>query len=373
MNELTLQKCLEYAELGWLNKHVSEDGRIIGFKYSLQTVYDHAWDEITLQCRGIAFDAATGTKVAHPFNKFFNFEEIWTEDGQLAEVGKVLASLGHGYEPNLTKKFRAMDKIDGSLIIVYHYDNDWKCKTGGSFNSDQAVWAKKWFDKNVNTESMIPGYTYCFEVVYDGDPHVCHYDFKGLVLLGYFDWYHNEASMIDIVEMSYKMGVRYSQEMQFDSVDDMIKYARGLDVDHEGFVVTFSSGFKVKVKGVEYLDKFHQIYGITKKDIRAHFNTFNLSVESEYKKAIPEECPLMKNYAEELERRTQQLQHDVYVLADKIKHLSGRERYEAAMADGNKLIGSLAVAVATGKNVNEKIFYHVVDDLKKRDPEESDL
>ena len=49
MNELTLQKCLEYEKLGWLNSHVSDDGKLIGFKYSLQTVYDHAWDEITLQ------------------------------------------------------------------------------------------------------------------------------------------------------------------------------------------------------------------------------------------------------------------------------------------------------------------------------------
>ena len=46
MNRLTLDKCLEYEKLGWLNKHESDDGKLIGFKYSLQTVYDHAWDEI---------------------------------------------------------------------------------------------------------------------------------------------------------------------------------------------------------------------------------------------------------------------------------------------------------------------------------------
>jgi RNA ligase len=87
MNRLTLDKCLEYEKLGWLNKHESADGKLIGFKYSLQTVYDHAWDEITLQYRGIVFEKSTGAIVAHPFHKFFNAEEIWTEEKKLAEVG----------------------------------------------------------------------------------------------------------------------------------------------------------------------------------------------------------------------------------------------------------------------------------------------
>lgn len=42
MNCLTLEKCLEYEKLGLLNSHVSEDGKLIGFKYSLKTVYEHA-------------------------------------------------------------------------------------------------------------------------------------------------------------------------------------------------------------------------------------------------------------------------------------------------------------------------------------------
>ena len=377
MNELTLQKCLEYEKLGWLNSHESEDGKLIGFKYSLQTVYDHAWDEITLCCRGIVFDKATGDIVAWPFNKFFNTEEIWTEDGQLAEVGKILQKLGHGYEPKMTRFFRAMDKIDGSLGILFYYDGKWIIKTGGSFNSDQAKWAQKWIDKCVGQEILDRyldyGWTYCFEIVTKEDPHVCHYNYEGLVLLGALDENHVESEMIDIIEIAGRIGVRYSAMKEFKTYQEMVKYARALDVDHEGFVVTFDSGFKVKVKGMEYLSKFHMISGITKKDIRLHFDIENLHVDPEYKAAIPEELPQMKQYAEFLDNDCSAMRIDVQDVVFKIAGLTGRERYEKAIAEGGKLIGSLAVAVTCGKSVNEKIFHHVVEKLKAYDPEDTDL
>lgn len=376
MNQLTLQKCLEYEKLGWLNSHVSDDGKLIGFKYSLQTVYDHAWDEITLQCRGIVFDRATGDLVCHPFDKFFNSEEIWTEDGQLAEVGKILKRLGHGFEPKMTRFFRAMDKIDGSLGILFFYDGKWIIKTGGSFNSDQAKWAQKWFDKNIapdRLEHLNEGWDYCFEIISKDDPHVCHYDYEGLVLLGFFDENHTEAEMIDVVELAYKLGVRYSEASTFSSYEDMVKTAKDLDVDHEGFVVTFESGFKVKVKGMEYLSKFHMISGITKKDIRLHFDIDKLHVDPEYKAAIPEELPQMQQYAEFLDNECSAIKIEVQDVVFKIAGLTGRERYEKAIAEGGKFKGSLAVAITCGKSVNEKIFHHVVEKLKAYDPEDTDL
>lgn len=374
MNLLTLEKCLEYENLGLLNSHESEDGKLIGFKYSLKTVYEKAWDEITLCCRGIVFDKATGDIVAWPFNKFFNTEEVWTEDGQHAEVGKILQSLGHGYEPKMTRFFRAMDKIDGSLGILFHYDGKWIIKTGGSFVSDQAKWAQKWLDRSIGQEVcdryLYEGWTYCFEIVTREDPHVCHYDYEGLVLLGALDENHDESEMIDLVEIAGHLGVRYSEMKEFKSYQEMIKYARALDVDHEGFVVTFDSGFKVKVKGLEYLSKFHMISGITKKDIRLHFDIKNLRVDPEYKAAIPEELTEMKYYAENLDNGCLTLLDQISAVVYQISGLSGRERYEKAVYLGGNFLGSMAVQVACGKNVNEHIFRHVVESLKKKFTEE---
>ena len=366
MNQLTLQKCLEYEKLGWLNSHVSDDGKLIGFKYSLQTVYDHAWDEITLQCRGIVFDRATGDLVCHPFDKFFNSEEIWTEDGQLAEVGKILKKLGHGFEPKMTRFFRAMDKIDGSLGILFFYDGKWIIKTGGSFNSDQAKWAQKWFDKNIapdRLEYLNEGWDYCFEIISKDDPHVCHYDYEGLVLLGFFDengLLHVKGRKKDVLMLPN--GTKVFLPEYEAAVVDVLK-------EHDIAV----AGFKVKVKGMEYLSKFHMISGITKKDIRLHFDIDKLHVDPEYKAAIPEELPQMQQYAEFLDNECSAIKIEVQDVVFKIAGLTGRERYEKAIAEGGKFKGSLAVAITCGKSVNEKIFHHVVEKLKAYDPEDTDL
>lgn len=158
----TLQDCYDYVEKGLLTKHESTDGKLVGFKYSLDTVYGQKWDEITLSCRGIAFEKETGKVVAWPFNKFFNYQEIYAQDGSLAHIGKILNELD-GWRPFTSKQYTIAEKVDGSLGIAYFYEGEWHVKTGGSFNSDQAVWATKYFREKLRTETLVTGLTYCFE------------------------------------------------------------------------------------------------------------------------------------------------------------------------------------------------------------------
>ena len=376
MNALTLEKCLEYADLGWLYKHESADGKLIGFKYSRQTVYDGAWDEITLQCRGIVFEKSTGDIIAHPFNKFFNYEEIYNELGELTRLGETLTRLGHGFEPRITKNFRAMDKLDGSLGILFYYDGKWIIKTGGSFDTDQAKWAQNWFDTKIDDERkelhLDQNWTYCFEIISNEDPHVCHYDYEGLVLLGFFDENHTEGEMVDIAELAYKLGVRYSEMIYFDTMEKMIEQAKKLDVDHEGFVVTFSSGFKMKVKGVEYLERFKMMSAISKKDVRAHFDTAALVVDPTYMMQIPEELWKIRKYAEDLQEKCYDLKMRALGANYQINGLEGRERYDKAVEILGKRYACLAINLATGRKINELIFRFAVEELKSSDIEDEE-
>lgn len=375
MNELTLEKCLEYVDLGWLDKHESADGKLVGFKYSRQTVYAGAWDEITLQCRGIVFEKSTGYIIAHPFNKFFNYEEIYdvtTDDGymRLTKLGETLTRLGHEFEPNITKDFRAMDKLDGSLGILFYYDGKWIIKTGGAFDSDQAKWAQNWFDTKIDNERkelhLDQNWTYCFEIITNEDPHVCHYDYEGLVLLGFFDENHTEGEMVEIADLAYKLDIRYSQMIYFDSMEKMIAQAKKLDVEHEGFVVTFSSGFKMKVKGVEYLERFKMLSAISKKDIRAHFDKEALILEPEYKKMIPEELWDMREYADKLERKCEEIKFKAEESAPNLLGLDGIERYNKAVEILGKRYACLAINLVTGRKINDIVFHFAVEQLKSQ-------
>jgi RNA ligase len=82
--------------------------------------------------------------VARPFKKFFNIEE-----------GK--------HTP--TSEFEVFDKMDGSCIILFYYNNEWIFATRGSFTSAQAIKAKELSFK-YPLDELDKNNTYVFEIIY---------------------------------------------------------------------------------------------------------------------------------------------------------------------------------------------------------------
>lgn len=87
------------------------------WNYTEKVQYDNLWDDITSVCRGLITNQ-DGRIVARPFRKFFNIEE------------------GRHQE---TDQFEIYEKMDGSLGIVFFYENEWHIATRGSFISEQAL------------------------------------------------------------------------------------------------------------------------------------------------------------------------------------------------------------------------------------------
>jgi RNA ligase len=80
--------------------------------YSNSCVYDDGWNDITLLARGLILDPESKRIVATPFPKFFN-------------VGESKTTI-----PDLP--FETLEKIDGSLIILFWHNDKWRCATKGS-------------------------------------------------------------------------------------------------------------------------------------------------------------------------------------------------------------------------------------------------
>jgi RNA ligase len=124
--------------------------------------------------------------------------------------------------------------------------------TRGSFGSDQAIKAKELL-KKYNTDIMFRHLTFCFEIIYKNNRIVCDYkDYEGLVLLGTFDKNGKEYD----VEMWGEYG--FDVVKKYDGINDYKELKQMVKNDQEGFVVKFSNGDRVKVKGVEYL-RLHKI------------------------------------------------------------------------------------------------------------------
>lgn len=225
-----LEKLNKYYEDGLLYKQVHPTLPLTIWNYSEKVQFENLWDEVTLMCRGLVTDNE-GNMVAIPFQKFFNIEE-------------------NRFTP--TENFEVYEKMDGSLGIVFWYQGQWVVATRGSFTSDQAIKATEILNK-YNKDIMFRHLTFCFEIIYPENRIVLDYgDEEKLVLLGTFD---KDGKEVDI-DMWSQYG--FDVVKKYDGIKDFKELKSMIKDDQEGFVVRFTNGDRIKVKGVEYL-RLHKI------------------------------------------------------------------------------------------------------------------
>lgn len=276
-------------------------GRFIGFKYTRSTMYSRDWDFCSLNARGIVYDINTGDVVARPFRKFFNHNELFA-DGKETSLNRNISSVPT-FKPDLSGHFRAMDKIDGSLIIVF-YDNEtkqWEFKTAGWFDTPYAIWAKNWANEHIDFSYMDIGVTYCFEVVAKEFLHPISYDTEELFLLGAVDLVTGVERPIEYLQkIAPMMHVRIPDIIYFNTLDDAIAYAKALPETKEGIVVTYDNGTKLKVKGDAFLERQAFFHDLTPKHLIELFDVNAMSIPQQYIEMIPEEMPELRAQAIEM-------------------------------------------------------------------------
>lgn len=296
----TLEEFIKAAEEGRILRH--DFNNLVGFKYTTNTVYSGDWNPVTLYARGIVFDKDTGKVLAYPFEKFFNFGELVDDQSNLTKLAHdVIAH--QGYDNLLrdisTQRFRVMDKLDGSLGIMFWTGKTWLIKTAGSFVSEQALWANKWAADNIDVTKLDKNCTYMFEIIYDEDVHPIQYDFEGLVLLGINDnTTMKEKPFTDIVHTAFELKINHAEVFEFTDFDEVVKYAKALPNAKEGVVVTFDNGFKVKIKGAEFLALQRIFHYLSPAVIWENFDWEN--AESSYSIAAQYAEDFIKNIPEEL-------------------------------------------------------------------------
>lgn len=234
----------KYYEEGLVTKQVHPTLPLTIWNYTEKVQYQGLWDEITLMTRGLVTDNY-GDIVARPFNKFFNLGE-----------GK--------YTP--TEEFDVFEKMDGSLGILFHYDNQWILATRGSFTSDQAVKGMEIL-KKYRYERLLPGFTYLFEIIYPENRIVVDYDgMEDLVLLavidntdGYELKIHDDKIHLEGIRfINLYNNLGFNIVKKYNGITDYSILAGMISNDREGYVVRFSNGDRVKIKGDEY-NRLHKI------------------------------------------------------------------------------------------------------------------
>lgn len=229
-------------------------------------------DPIACECRGLVLEEQTYNIVAYPLQRFFN-------DSQTDLIPKDFDWESAKYA----------SKIDGTLGVVYFYNEKWcigtrsRCEADVNIDSlditfsglfDMAVremWTKSQIafinsqslSKNIQTfmnsfrNTKNPeNYTFCFEITSPYNRIVCKYNDIKLTLLMVRNnitfqeedpkiWLNN-----DIVE---QYGLKTPEEFHFNNIEHMIQFIRDSNPeDTEGLVVIDKNFNRIKVKSPQY-------------------------------------------------------------------------------------------------------------------------
>lgn len=156
-----------------------------------------------------------------------------------------------------TPDFDVYEKMDGSLIIIFWYDGGWVVASRGSFTSEQAVGASKIFFDELDHNFSI-GITYLFEFTAPWNRIVVDYGEKpNLTLLGAIRTETGEEASWEILK-GIAEGANCDVVKKYDSIADYSTLKGMVGNNEEGFVIRFSNGDRMKIKGEEYL-RLHKI------------------------------------------------------------------------------------------------------------------
>jgi hypothetical protein len=291
-------KILEkYYQDGLILKQTHPIHDLTIWNYSPKVQYERLWDDITIQCRGLVTNSK-GDVVARPFKKFFNYEEhkpdeIPNEEYEVYE--KMDGSLGilfyYEYELTVEKRYNIWFNNNYETGMERFFDpnnlpdfdnpyyeptpktkGEWIMATRGSFTSPQAIKGKELLGK-YNFERLHHDYTYLFEIIYKENRIVCEYDFDDIVLLGIVNTktgdevnihYNNED--IRFKNMISNIGFRVVMLYKtWGEGYDLLK--EEISKDREGYVIRFKNGFRMKIKGEEYIRLHRILTNISNRDI----------------------------------------------------------------------------------------------------------
>lgn len=306
----------------------SADGRFALYNYTDRATYERLTIPEVLQCRGLVVDDR-GRVRARPFARFFNWGEL-DEATRAALAAAPLADV--------------TEKLDGSLGVVWHDGDGWRCTTRGAFDSPQAAWATN--QLRLGRYALGDRFADCtllVEIIHPANRIVLDYGAMAeLVLLGarytYTGWdFTRDAIQALGREIAMPVvGGTLRPSPAPDARDLIAELLRSCETERgrEGWVARWDDGTRVKFKTADYIALHKLATGFSAERVREAMLAGTLDA---YVAAMPEE------FGDEAERIRaaidRRLAADLAVVAeaeDRLRHLDtggrdGRKRFADAV------------------------------------------
>ena len=212
-----------------------------------------------LDARGIILDGE-GNVIARPYPKFFNYNQLndYLEDGTAVrrDLPEEILTLDQWDDGT----FIATEKLDGSLIITFLYNDEIMFASSGSFTSEHARMGKKLFYdlyddlQIVEMRKLMKENTLCFEMLSPNYQIVIHYDEEKLVLHGVINTQTGARDILEMIKFADDLGIERMKLYNY-TREELLKIKKE-NTELEGFVIVFlETGKLLKVKTDDYFEK----------------------------------------------------------------------------------------------------------------------
>lgn len=186
---------------------------------------------------------------------------------------------------------------------------------------------------------------------------------------------HQQKTAVSLPNFSHHPSIKLPQIFDLKDTDDMLAMAKSFGVDGEGFVVAINGIPKVKIKSPEFVIKSHQVDTETLSPSRLFNIVFNFE-EEEWLANFPDDKSKLMPFVEarqavltEAENLYKQAIHqflqiplaDITVQGDYSQAIKDSATAKKSMAQfiftnaSNKAVGSFALALLTGKSMEQVI------------------
>lgn len=222
---------------------ITRKNNFIMFNYNM--IESDFYNPIVKECRGIILEDITFRPVCVPFFKFANY--------------------GEGYSDNINwNTARIQEKVDGSLIKVWSYKNQWYVSTNGMIDANDACLNtdiceyKTFYDlfkvasnnSGLDLKLLNKDFTYMFELISPFNKIVIPYNETKIIHIGTRDNF-------TLKEIDIDLNIQKPKNYEFKSIEDCVEIAKKLPFNQEGYVIVDNDWNRVKIKSPSYVAVHH--------------------------------------------------------------------------------------------------------------------
>ena len=278
--ELALQKYLRNGKspddlLSTYDIHFKRHGEypnLILFKYGIDTPMS---EQLSREARGIILDESKNWEVVcYSYQRFFNYGE-----GFAAEIDWSTA--------------KVMDKVDGSLMQVFWYNNTWNVASSGLADASGQVSDFGFTFKELfwNVWQLlgyqlpkISTYSYAFELISKYNRIVCQYPDSRIILHGVRDL--TTLQELEPEPIALANGWQAVESYPLQTLNEVVEFVKKFNpIENEGCVIRDASYNRLKIKAPQYVALAHIRGGISTK---ALIELVRIGNEPEFLSYFPE-------------------------------------------------------------------------------------